>query len=394
MRRSISPQRHRHTQVRKAADFCRSAMPRWRCSKKRIAARPAATCIFQPGRPSVKIGSSGASERPKTEQDGESSGTVVGAIGTRLWLKRDPFLSLPRLRLFSAADLVECQLMSSYDAIVPISWSRLTVNVLPAWTSLIDQRITADAFARDLGIRAEPPAGDWDWETDWAAEWHIARQNIPAGYLADLDWSPNMPFAPADSVRRSRLHTTYEATPGGHVDVGSHLLWAAVRAAACVDLTGSDGFDETESFYGRMHSTPHFQVAGSKNGYPFIEAVFSKTWVPDLHIYRYAALPSADPALVALIQGLCLATRAFPGIRVLREGNAWPGYDDLWIQGILTPCEVQELASKLEELCRLVSERNATLEAGWHDTLFPLFADRVTRSADHGLALLTVQSGL
>jgi hypothetical protein len=55
---------------------------------------------------------------------------------------------------------------------------------------------------------------------------------------------------------------------------------------------------------------------------------------------------------------------------------------------------VQELASKLEELCRLVSERNATLEAGWHDTLFPLFADRVTRSADHGLALLTVQSGL
>jgi hypothetical protein len=44
---------------------------------------------------------------------------------------------------------------------------------------------------------------------------------------------------------------------------------------------------------------------------------------------------------------------------------------------------------------RFVAKRRVQeSKAGRQDTLFPLFADRVTRSADRGLALLTVQRGL
>lgn len=289
--------------------------------------------------------------------------------------------------------------MSSYDAIVPVSWSRLTEFVLPAWALLIEHQVTADAFAQELGL---PRYADWnpaggnpdDWDVDWATEWSHAKRHVPTGYLAELAWEPAAAFVLADTMRRSPLHAAFGAAPGGQLDTGSHLLWRAIRAAACEELPGRDAFCDTETYYGRLHAAPHCQAAGSKNGYRFVETVFSTTWVRSQDVYRHVALPSADPVLVELIQGLCLATRAFPATWVLREGNAWPACDDLFIQGILAPREVQQLASKLELLADLVRERNATLEAGRQDTLFPLFADRVTRSADRGLALLTVQSGL
>jgi hypothetical protein len=56
---------------------------------------------------------------------------------------------------------------------------------------------------------------------------------------------------------------------------------------------------------------------------------------------------------------------------------------------------LQEVQLQATGSIRFVAKRRVQeSKAGRQDTLFPLFADRVTRSADRGLALLTVQRGL
>jgi hypothetical protein len=94
----------------------------------------------------------------------------------------------------------------------------------------------------------------------------------------------------------------------------------------------------------------------------------------------------ADGLLITLLDDLFLATRAFPGIHVLREPRAWPAHDDLMALGILQPREVQQLAAYLPEI-----EARAR---GLEDELLPLFVDRMRRSADQGLALVTLLGGL
>ena len=270
--------------------------------------------------------------------------------------------------------------MGSYSAVVPVSWSQLTEIVVPAWIDVLAARRTLQSFAEDFAripmIAAAP---------DYRYPWFPDDWDIPAAYLAEVGWTSRRPFLAADQLRASPIHG--ELHRRGFTDAGTQALCRAIHVRASVELAGCDAFDDGDfySYYGRMHHPPEIQVAGTKNRYYFLEKLFVAT--PRLEVcgYDFVAQPFVDPALRELIEALFLSTRALPCTWILDRNSSWPGSNDSRLQGLLTPAEVRRLASHLDELSRIV---------GTDDRLFPLFADRVRRSADQGLALVTLYDQL
>jgi hypothetical protein len=131
-------------------------------------------------------------------------------------------------------------------------------------------------------------------------------------------------------------------------------------------------------------------VAGTKNGFHFLEAFFSVSDepvagdVPELlgPVYRYDRKTAGDRRLEDLLECLFLGFRTFPGVGVLSAAGAWPALDDYWIAGYLVPDEVKELASLVGQIAGSVD----ALESGCE--LFPLFDDRVRRAAADGRGLV------
>lgn len=284
--------------------------------------------------------------------------------------------------------------MGAYHAVVPVSWSRLIEVVVPAWVDTLLGRRTMASFAQALAPHV-PGQISRSWrEVDLAsrlpAGWQAAR------YLQDIGWTARTPFVAADQLRASALHGELERS--GVAEDGAEALCEAIASSASVDLAGADPFADHSlphseyydadhfRWYARLHDAPRCQVAGTKNRYHFLEDLFTATWHDKRWVYDYAARPFVDSALRELIEALFLSTRAFPGTWILDRNSTWPACNDRRIQGLLTPGEVRRLVPYLDEIARL----EAALELDDRNELFPLFADRVRRAADQGLALVTL----
>jgi hypothetical protein len=270
--------------------------------------------------------------------------------------------------------------MSSYSAVVPVSWSYLTEILVPAWIDVLGGRRTLSSFAEQFA-RTPVTGVPHDWRYPWIPEdWAI-----PDGYVAEVGWTSNQPFLAADRQRASAIHRELERR--GFAAAGTGALCRAIHVSAAAELEGADAFDDGDfySYYGRMHHSPEVQVAGAKNRFFFLESQFVATWRSEHGAYDVVAQPSLDPALRALVEALFLSTRCFPATRVTYRNSTWPGYNDNRLQGLLAPAEVRQLAARLDELGQGDGEAH---------NLFPLFADRVRRSADQGLALVTLYDQL
>jgi hypothetical protein len=290
--------------------------------------------------------------------------------------------------------------MSSYHAVVPVSWSRLTEVVVPAWVETLAGRRTLASFAKEFApTRAQYLIEVWQ-EVERMARWP-AGWKLTASYLEDIGWVPGAPFIAADCLRASAMHG--ELDRFAIAEAGTSALCHAILCSASVDLAGDDRFANYSiahhayydakffRYYARLHESPRYQVAGTKNAYRFLANLFTVTWQQqERRQYDYTARPFVDPTLRALLDALFLSTRSFPGLEVLDRNGTWPGSDDMRLQGLLSPAEVRQLPRYLDDIVGLDAARDLDEQ----DQLLPLFADRVRRAADQGLALVTVHAGL
>lgn len=268
--------------------------------------------------------------------------------------------------------------MGSDVFVVPVSWSRLTEVVMPAWREVLMRERTMRAFGDELAP---------DRDEEYPLHWH--HDEIPQGwddqrrYLAELGWDSRRPIVAADQLRRSSLHA--QLLRGAFGDACAAVLRRAIYLSASAELAGDDPFTaDPERYYGRMHGEPHRQVAGNKNRYHFLGHIVEYTWQRERSEYDIAIRTDVDARLRALLAALWFATRSFPGLKTLSRNDTWPAADDSWLLGVLAPDEVVELASYLDVLAGLCPP-----EPGQYH-LLPLFADRVRRSAEQGLGLVTL----
>jgi len=288
--------------------------------------------------------------------------------------------------------------MSSYHAVVPVSWSRMTEVVVPGWVEALLGRRTLASFAEEFAPNdaefVTAVRQDVDRKPPWPAGWQLSPR-----YLEDIGWTPGTPFVAADRLRASALHG--ELDRFGLAEVGTIAVCHAIRFSASVELAGADRFENYSlnseyldarhfRYYARLHDAPRCQVAGTKNRYHFLDDLFTATYRRERSVLDCAARPFVAPALRDLLEALFLSTRAFPGIQVLDRNATWPAHDDTRFQGLLAPAEVRRLVPYLDDIARL----EAALDLDEQHELFPLFADRVRRAADQGLALVTLHNGL
>jgi hypothetical protein len=68
--------------------------------------------------------------------------------------------------------------MSSYHAVVPVSWSRLTEVVVPAWMETLMGRRTVASFATELAPNEAEYVSEVREESDrmswWPAGWQLS----------------------------------------------------------------------------------------------------------------------------------------------------------------------------------------------------------------------------
>lgn len=276
--------------------------------------------------------------------------------------------------------------MSSYDAVVPVSWSRLTTVVVPAWVETLQGRRSLVSFAQEFApnetelvtamvngvARSSPSQAGWQ---------------LPPNYLEDIGWTPGTPFTTADRLRASASHR--ELDQRVLAEVHTFAVCHAIRFSASVELVGDDPFEE-DGYYARLHQAPYCQVVGTKSRYRFLDALFTTTWRPERRVYDYVARPFVDPEHRDLLAQLFLSIRTIPGIQILDRNDAWPAHDDTWLQGLLAPPEVQRLTVFLDEMAQVQIARAADVQDGE----FPMFADRVRRAAAQELGLVTLHNAL
>ena len=172
------------------------------------------------------------------------------------------------------------------------------------------------------------------------------------------------------------------------------VLSVSIKQSALVDLPGADPFKAEpfsfNHFYGRLHDSPHVQVAGTKNYHWFLRAIFNsaKTGFSRKirYIYRYERKAEWPSTMQELLEKLFYGVRCLPGVGILRDPPSVRADDTPQFMGFLDPAEVVHLASFETTL-------TSAAEA-FEDDLFPLFADRLRRSAVCGAGLISIQSGL
>jgi hypothetical protein len=301
--------------------------------------------------------------------------------------------------------------MGDYHAVAPVDWGALMGRVLPAWCEVLDGRTPLREFAQEFAP-GEMVWHDQDWPPPAPATLDLeASREFRAGrseafdvtwarwrrrsgdYLRDIGWLRPGQILDANALHGSQEHQLMEEL--GAADLGVWFLMDAIRRHASVELAGDDppGLDTHHGFYSRFHpesgsrpSAPCVKVAGTKNAYRFLEAVFEAIWEEEEHSYRCEPRPGAPDSCVERLASLFLSVRAFPGSHPLVRPMRWPAWSDSALVGYLIPGEVRELAGQLPGL--------GDTSAAQVDSLFPLFADRVRRSAAAGLGLVTFYSGL
>lgn len=168
------------------------------------------------------------------------------------------------------------------------------------------------------------------------------------------------------------------------IEADEFLLLDAIHQSIAVDLPGQDRFAGDPQGVSRYHGGCK-QVAGTKNLFPFVRAAYDWDWKPEQRLYSCVRRSGLGHArLFELLEALLLYRRTLPGDSIVAEAPSWPGHDGLSYAGYLAPAEVAELSLELKRW------RTADTEG---DLLFELFADRVSRSADAGCGLLSIQAG-
>lgn len=277
--------------------------------------------------------------------------------------------------------------MGTYPCVVPVSWGRLTDVVLPAWMNVLAGRDPIQSFCRAFA-RTYWPYFDPERGGPRAAE---LSTELPANYLADVKWSADEPAFAADNLRKSSQHA--DLARRSFTSTASLLVGRAISTHASFELSGPDPCLDVVS-YGRLHHPPACQVAGTRDHYHFLRTFFVCSFDDRGPEYRYDPRPSVGGQLLALLEALFLARRSFPGLHVLSDNGRWPATNDHCVQGYLLPREVRQLASYLDELTARVREDEAGKHKDHPDVLFPLFLDRVRRSSDQGLGLVTLHDEL
>jgi hypothetical protein len=268
--------------------------------------------------------------------------------------------------------------MSSYDCVLPVNWARLWEDVIPSWCETLTGRKTFESFCREL-----IPKG---------SKFHklgIRYNHIftPEGYLEDIGWSPANGELRSKGMMKSKLYKEYFSHTEAYL--GIDFLFDAIKQTASEELPGEDLFAQqpADGFYSRLHEEPFVQVAGTKSGFHWMNALFEETGYNSREAYcSYRPNEIVESVLSNLISLLFLAERTLPGVWVFGPPLSWPACDDTSLQGYLAPGEVEKLADRLGRLEILTREQD--------DELFPLFADRVKRAADAGLGLITMHDGL
>lgn len=259
--------------------------------------------------------------------------------------------------------------MSSYSCVIPVNWTLLWEDVIPAWLSLLAGSLTPEEFyARYV------PAGDEYGdllEDDFVA---------PAKYLARFPTPLHPPYASA-KLREFAECFEYRSVP----DAASYLLEAAIKQSAAVNLLGDDPY--AGNYYANTDDrSGKKQVAGTKNLYSFLGAAFEVKWCPETRQYSYSRKEGTRARLQELFESLFLYQQVIPGVWFPSESPIWPGYDDLSFAGYLSPSQVVQLNEELGRWeCDIVEDEYE---------LYSLFANRVRRAAESGYGLLTIHEGL
>ena len=259
--------------------------------------------------------------------------------------------------------------MSSCSSVLPVDWIRLWNDVLPAWLSVLSGSMDPPLFYAKY-----VPEGDsyGDLLDD--------RYAAPSEYLSLFDKSLSPPYSRRtlyDSGKCSEFLATADCC------ASPYLLTAAIEQTAAVHLSGDD--PHARNLFASIRTPSGAkQAAGTKNLYSFLEAAFDVRWNAPKHHFSYSRRHNAESSarLQELLEELFLYQCAIPGTWFPQESPTWPGYDDLSFAGYLSPTQVERLRDELA----------AWGAAPRSDPLFLLFLDRVQRSADAGLGLITIHA--
>jgi hypothetical protein len=267
------------------------------------------------------------------------------------------------------------EIMSSYDCILPIDWNKFRNKLVPLWLDVLKGNFTWQHF---LELTSTQIDSEIFQEAD--------SLTAPTGYLDEIGWKEEIHVFHASGLRTSLLHRNYIGGDRGFW--AEQYFYSATKQFAGANLAGADPYKHSpyDGYYSSLHCKPFIQVAGTKNGYRFMEGLFDIEWNEPLHVYKHHAKLGVDHTLISLLTSLFLSERSVPGINVLQVESAWPAFDDPILQGYLTPKETECLAQLIERL--------QSFESVQKDDLFPLFKDRVTRAAEKQLGLLTLQASL
>jgi hypothetical protein len=259
--------------------------------------------------------------------------------------------------------------MSSYSSVVPVDWIRLWNDVLPAWLSVLSGSMDPSLFYAKYVPEGDPYG-------DLLDERYIA----PPDYLS-LFGKPLSPPYSRHALHDSGKCADFLAT--ADLSASPYLLTAAIEQTAAVKLSEDD--PHASNFFASIRTPSDLkQAAGTKNLYAFLEAAFDVRWNAPKHHFNYSRRQDSGSSaqLHELLEALFLYQCGLPGAWFPLESPTWPGYDDLSFAGYLSPIQVEHLRDEL-----------AAWDAAPHaNPLFALFLERVQRSSDSGLGLITIHA--
>jgi hypothetical protein len=127
----------------------------------------------------------------------------------------------------------------------------------------------ADAFVKD---RREYDDISDTFFMEVLEEWHRVLKTLPDRWHADFEWLPRSKIFYASAARGTRTQEYIE-----ELDATDLLINAVVQHAGVV-LPGRDRFSSSpyDGFYSKLHDYPEIQVAGTKNMYFFLDALFRR----------------------------------------------------------------------------------------------------------------------
>lgn len=260
--------------------------------------------------------------------------------------------------------------MSSSNCVVPVDWDVLWGRVVPGWMDVLAGGRTVRQFYGEFMPLADEYQEYIQFDEPFRA---------PGSYLSLFPRASDG-LVRANDVACSPAYAEFEKA----VDTwqATFLVCLAIKHTAAVDLPGTDAFAD-DCWLAHL-TKPPIQVAGTKNSFDFLEALFESEWRQQEHRYRHSRKPGCDAAVQELLESLFLYVRAFPGTCIHVPSSSWPATNEDSIAGFLNPAEVRALSYVVNDWP--LTEESSVVPA--------LFRDRVVRAAENKLGLITLYDAL